>query len=209
MFLKYRPDARIILPETCRQGILEHCHQALEEHRKGLTGRGKAFGLVCGTVEGDILNAAACFRLKENVRSQSPYREQVDRIMAEYAVPSETPLPNRGWVADPAELFARIRECRGNGQVLLGTYHMHRVAWEHDRERDTPTELDEVLGRDSGLLMFIVSMVRPRQPIIRAFYEGIKAKEIPIVSGSLDERPRESGCAGSWQSAVGSRQFGI
>ncbi|MFA5719078.1 MAG: hypothetical protein WC952_15320 [Desulfobulbaceae bacterium] len=191
MFLKYRPDARIILPENCRQGILEHCHQALEEHRMGRAGSGKAFGLVCGTVAGDILNAAACFRLKENVRSRSPYKEQVDRIMAEHAVPSETPLPNRGWVADPAELFARIRECRSSGQVLLGTYHMHRVAWEHDRDRDTPTELDEVLARDSGLLMFIVSMVRPEQPVIRAFYEGMKEKEIPIIFGSLDERPQD------------------
>jgi hypothetical protein len=189
-FLKYRPDVRVTLPESCRQRILEHCHQALEGHRKGRTGKGKAFGLVCGTDAGDILKVSACFRLKENVRSRPPYKEQVDRIMAEYAVPSETPLHNRGWVADPAELFARIRECRGKGQVLLGTYHMHRVAWEHDRERDTPTELDAVLGLDSGLLMFIVSMVRPRQPVIRAFYEGIKEKEILIVSGSLDERPQ-------------------
>lgn len=190
MFLKYRPDARISLPETCRQGFLEHCRQALEEHRKGRTGNGKAFGLVCGTVAGDVLQVASCTRLRENVRSRSPYKEQVDRIMAEYAVPSETPLHQRGWVADPAELFARIRECRGKGQVLLGTYHMHRVGWEHDRERDTPTELDEVLARDSGLLMFIVSMVWPEQPVIRAFYEGIREKEIPIFSGSLDERPQ-------------------
>lgn len=182
MWLKYRPDARILLPEHCRESIIAHCRHALAEHRKGRIMKGKAFGLVCGAVSGDFLNVAACFRLKENVRSRSPYKEQMDRLMAEHAVPSETPMHQRGWVADPAELFARIRECRGNGQLLLGTYHMHRVGWAHDRQRDTPTMLDTVLAGESGLVMFIVSMVRPEQPVIRAFYEGVREKELPIVA---------------------------
>jgi len=190
MWLKYSPDAQILFPANCREIILEHCHRALEQYRNGQAGEGKAFGLVCGTVDGNVLRAAACFPLRKNVRSLAPYKEQMDRMMAEHAVPSQTPLHKRGWVADPAELFARIKECRGNGQILLGTYHMHRVGWEHDRERDTPTRLDAVLARESGLLMFIISMVEPARPVIRAFYEGITAKEIPIVSESLNETPQ-------------------
>ena len=57
---------------------------------------------------------------------------------------------------------------------------MHRVGWEHDRKRDTPTKLDAVLAKDSGLVMFIISMVEPAYPIIRAFYEGVKEMEISV-----------------------------
>jgi len=46
--------------------------------------------------------------------------------------------------------------------------------------RDTPTTLDAVLARESEMLMFIVSMVKPERPIIRAFYEGIKEQELPV-----------------------------
>jgi hypothetical protein len=38
-----------------------------------------------------------------------------------------------------------------------------------------------MLAEDSRLLMFIVSMVDPARPAIRAFYEGIKTREIPII----------------------------
>ncbi|MDW7774175.1 MAG: hypothetical protein SCH71_14920 [Desulfobulbaceae bacterium] len=180
MLQKYLPDTQILLPENCRRTILEHCHQSLDQYRNGRTEKGKAFGLVCGSAEAEGLRVEACFPLRNNVRSRPPYKEQMDRMMAEYAVPSQTPLHKRGWVADPAELFARIKECRGNNHILLGSYHMHRVGWEHDRVRDTPTRLDTVLAGNSGLLMFIISMVEPARPIIRAFYEGIKEKEIQI-----------------------------
>ena len=39
-----------------------------------------------------------------------------------------------------------------------------------------------ILAEESGLVMSIISMVDPAQPIIRAFYEGVKEKEIPIRS---------------------------
>jgi hypothetical protein len=58
---------------------------------------------------------------------------------------------------------------------------MHRVAWPDDPLRDTPTTLDTVLAADSRMLLFIVSMVTPEQPTIRAFYEGNPDREIPII----------------------------
>jgi len=176
----YGADSHIVLPGENRRIILEHCRQALDDYQNGRTEGCKAFGLLCGEVSDGIITVAECFPLEKNVRSQSPYKEQLDKIMEEHAIPSVTPLERRGWVADPAELFARIRECRRNQHVLLGTYHMHRVGWEHDRTRDKPTVLDAVLARESGLLMFIVSMVDPAKPVIRAFYEGITVQEVPI-----------------------------
>jgi proteasome lid subunit RPN8/RPN11 len=126
------------------------------------------------------VTVANCFALEHNVRSHSPYKEYMDSVMAEHAIPSVTPLEKRGWVADPSELFARIKQCREHNRVLVGTYHMHRVGWEHDSKRDTPTKLDAILAKESGLVMFIISMVDPAAPIIRAFYEGVKEKEISV-----------------------------
>jgi hypothetical protein len=176
----YGPDAHIVFPEESRRIMLEHCHGVLDDYQKGCAQGCKAFGLVFGDVSGTTITVARCFPLMKNVRSQSPYKEQIDKIMEEHAIPSVTPLEHRGWVADPAELFARIRECRADQHILLGTYHMHRVGWEHDRKRDTPTKLDAVLASESRLLMFIVSMVDPAKPIIRVFYEGIHEQEVPI-----------------------------
>lgn len=180
MSLTSGPNTCIFLPVKNRQTILDHCHRALEAHRDGRAEESKAFGLVFGTVSDQIITVAQSFPLHKNVRSQAPYKEYMDRMMDEHAFPSVTPLKQRGWVADPAELFARIKECRRNQQILIGTYHMHRVGWEHDSLRDTPTKLDAVLAKESGLLMFIISMVEPQRPIIRAFYEGIMDREISI-----------------------------
>lgn len=180
MAVTYRPDSHIILPEDQRRTLLDHCQEALDAYHQGQARECKAFGLICGSIDGQVISVADCFRLRKNVRSQSPYKERMDQIMAEHAIPSKTSLDMRGWVADPAELFARIRECRERGQMLLGTYHMHWVGWEHDPVRDTPTILDAVLAKESGLLMFIVSMVEPARPIIRVFYEGVREQEVPV-----------------------------
>jgi hypothetical protein len=180
MSLTFDPDTHIILPVVHRQAILGHCNRALAAHRNGRAEEGKAFGLVSGTVLGQVITVAGSFPLRKNVRSQAPYKEYMDRTMEEHAVASVTPLDQRGWVAEPAELFARIKECRSNGQIVIGTYHMHKVGWEGDSLRDTPTRLDTVLAQGSGLLMFIISMVDPARPIIRAFYEGITAREIVL-----------------------------
>lgn len=193
MSLVCGPGTYIVLPETGRRNIVEHCRGTLEAYHRGRAEECKAFGLICGTVTGRVITVADCLPLYNNVRSQPPYKEQMDRVMAEHAIPSQTPLDRRGWVADPTELFDRIRVCRSKGQALLGTYHMHWVGWAHDPVRDTPTALDAVLARESELLMCIVSMVDPVRPIIRVFYEGKKEEELPVVasmSGVSNRQPR-------------------
>lgn len=104
----------------------------------------------------------------------------MDQMMAEHAIPSETPFPDRGWVAAPDELAVVLRRCRELDLLLIGSYHMHRVAWPNDPVRDTPTKVDTLLGRNSRLVMFILGMVDPAWPTLRAFAEGDPAREIPI-----------------------------
>ena len=180
MTFSYRPEIHIVFRMNSREVILEHCQNALVAYRNGMKEKSKAFGLVFGTVSDQVITVDNCFPLQKNLRSEAPYKKYMDKMMAEHAIPSQTPLDQRGWVADPAELFTRIKECRKSNQILLGTYHMHRVGWEHDTRRDTPTTLDAVLARKSEMVMFIVSMVDPKRPILRAFFEGIEEQEIPI-----------------------------
>ncbi|MDF1578523.1 MAG: hypothetical protein RQ753_03875 [Desulfurivibrionaceae bacterium] len=177
------PDKKLlILPARHRQTILDHCRRKLsgrflaeEEQNR------KAYGLLAGETDGELITVKACLPLLKNARSIEPHRGFMDRMMQEHAIESETPLAKRGWVADPAELTGAVSKFKTQGFSLIGSYHMHRVAWEHDKERDTPTTLDTVLGTDSRLIMMIISMVDPNQPTIRAFYEGREDREIPIT----------------------------
>ena len=172
----------LILPIRHRQTLLDHC-------RRKLSGRlfladeeqnCKAYGLLAGESEDELITVKACLPLLKNARSIEPHRSFMDEMMRKHAIKSETPLDKRGWVADPTELAKAVAEFKSQGLSIIGSYHMHRVAWQHDHTRDTPTTLDTVLGLDSRLIMVIVSMVDPEQPTIRAFYEGREDREIPI-----------------------------
>ena len=176
------PDITIEFPETCWREILSHCRRKLDGKFSGdEPAEKKAFGIVAGNREDARIVVKRCFALRKNARYQLPYSEYMSRIMARHAIPSETELDRRGWVADPQELADITVECQENGLILLGAYHMHRVAWQDDPIRDTPTELDRILAAESRMIMFVVSMVDPEEPLMRAFYEGILAQEIPVV----------------------------
>ncbi|MBU0730535.1 MAG: hypothetical protein KKE17_00585 [Proteobacteria bacterium] len=182
MNYKYSPENQIHLPQKIYNTIIEHCRKKLspgsdqeEKHNDY-----KAFGLLAGIIKDKKIQIQQCYPLYKNARSAGPYKNYMDDIMAKHAMPSITPLEKRGWVAEPEELLEKIHSCKRKNIIMLGTYHMHRVAWDHDKLRDTPTNLDTVLAEKSGLVMFIISMTEPQKPIIRAFHEGNKDKEIAI-----------------------------
>ncbi len=182
MNLKIDPATKIIFPSSCHHEIISHCELKLSgKSINGCKPDLKAYGLVGGDYKDNIIKIYKCLPLHENARGQEPYKKVMDDLMSRHAIPSETPFEKRGWVADPKELMARVRDCKENDISLIGTYHMHRVGWEHDPLRDTPTGIDTILGEDSRLIMFIVSMIDPCRPIIRAFYEGKKDLEIPVI----------------------------
>lgn len=174
-------DLFIKIPLANHRQMIDHCLRKLagnylENENRNL----KAFGLLAGEKKTGQTTIRSVYPLLKNARSSEPHRQFMDRMMTEHAIPSETPLSKRGWIADPEELAMALTEFKTAGLSLVGSYHMHRVAWEHDRTRDTPTTLDTILGRDSRLIMFIISMVDPENPMIRAFFEGDAEREIPI-----------------------------
>ncbi len=178
---KYHNLERLRMSRGAREALQEHCLRKLEErYITGESRERKAFGLLAGTVDGPVGTIERCWPLLGNVRGEQPYKALMDAVMSAHAVVSETPFAKRGWVADPAELLAIHKECRALGLEVLSTYHMHRVAWDHDGKRDTPTLLDTVLGEDTHLFMVIVSVVEPAAPVIRAFYEGRPDREVPL-----------------------------
>ncbi len=171
----------ILLPDRQFQIMVEHCRRKLEgRYLAHEIEEPKAFGILGGRVDRPLLTIAHTIPLLKNARRQLD-KSFMDDTMAAHAVPSETPLKQRGWVAEPGEIDSALSVLRRKGMRMVGTYHMHRLAWNHDKIRDTPTELDTVLGRQSRMFMFVISMVNPDRPIIRAFYEGDKAQELPIV----------------------------
>lgn len=171
----------VLLPAICRQKIIDHCCRKLSgKYLQGEERNHKAYGLLAGEKAPGLITVRICRPLTRNVRAVEPHRSFMDGVMQKHAVASITPLKERGWVADPVELSEAARDFSNKNLALIGSYHMHRVAWDHDHTRDTPTILDTVLGHDSRLIMFIVSMVKPDQPQIRAFFEGSKDQEIPI-----------------------------
>jgi hypothetical protein len=172
---------RVNLLSECFNIMLEHCRRKLlgnffpwEDQNK------RAFGLLAGQKGDTAISVSKCFPLSHNARQSDLHRDYMDRMMASHAIPSETPLNDRGWVADPNELSEVLRKCRDLDLLLVGSYHMHRIAWPHDPVRDTPTELDTILGSNSRLLMFIISMVDPANPTLRVFDEGDIKREITI-----------------------------
>jgi hypothetical protein len=180
--IAFEQTGQIILPYPNWQEILEHCKRKLAgNYLQGESMSPRAYGLVTGIRNEHTLNIERIFPLKKNIRDREPYKTYMDNRMKQYAVPSKTPLSKRGWITDPEELKGCYDRCDQEKLIVFGTYHMHVVPWEHDPMRDTPTLLDTVFARNSNLFSFIVSMVDVTRPKIRAFHEGRREKETPIV----------------------------
>jgi hypothetical protein len=172
---------RIVLPRAAWWEIVDHCTRKLDgNYLEGETREHKAYGLVAGTRKKKTLRITRVLPAKRNVRSEEPYRTYIDQIVERYGVPLEMPASQRGWVMDAGETKELYDRCEREGLEMIGIYHMHRTPWKDDPLRDTPTLLDGALAEKSGLYSFIVSMIDRNRPRIRAFYEAIPEKEVPI-----------------------------
>ncbi len=171
----------LLFPNHLYGQLVAHARRKLAgEHLPGEERLPKAYGLVGGRLQGPGAEVTHVFPLVRNLRDEPHIKAEMDRLMHEVAVRSETPLDRRGWVADPREVMQAERQCEQSGAVILGGYHMHRVPWDHDPRRDTCTEVDARLAEGSGQWMFILSMVVPDRPVLRAYYEGCNDKEAPV-----------------------------
>ncbi|HEX2063981.1 MAG TPA: hypothetical protein VHE80_06135 [Acidimicrobiales bacterium] len=171
----------IVFPALLHDAVLQHGRRKLAGRwEPGEEQAPKAYGLVGGRRDGTTVTVTLVVPLRNNLRDRGHFKAAMEGLVQQLAVPSETPLDRRGWVADPREVLAAERRCEATGSVLFGAYHMHRVAWSHDPRRDTCTDLDAALAAGSGLWAFILSMVDPERPVLRAFFEGDNEQEAEI-----------------------------
>jgi len=171
-----------IFPQEVYIAILEHGKRKInQEYLPGEYQEPKAYGLIGGSINGEQVEVVGTYVLTKNQRGSQDQKAQMDKNMKEYAVPSETPMEKRGWIADPEEVWEAISQFSEQSGSLVGNYHTHRIAWEHDPERDTCTKIDRELAKNSGQWVFILSVVNPGRPILRAFYEGQNKKEALIT----------------------------
>lgn len=169
--------------------LTEHLYAAVVEHgRRKLVGAWqpdeeqapKAYGLLGGRRQGRCMVVTHVIPLRRNMRDRPDIKVDMDRLMDEVAIPSQTPNARRGWVADPFEVLAAEDRCDAQGSELFGAYHMHRVAWDIDPLRDSCTAIDRCLAQHSGLWALILSLVEPDRPRLRAFFEADNEAEAVI-----------------------------
>ena len=179
----------VAFPPHLYGSLVEHARRKLaRRYTDGEEQAPKAYGLVGGRLMDGWGQVTHVFPLLRNQRDEPHLKPVLDQVMDDLAVPSETPLSGRGWATDPRELLTADLAFDAAGSILFGGYHMHRVAWEHDPVRDSCTEVDCDLAAGSGLLMFILSVVDPDRPILRAYFEGNNADERPVrVDSSLGQ----------------------
>lgn len=171
----------IKIPSQLLGEMISHCHRKLQgEYLPGEGQSPKAFGLIGGTVNGTSVEAEIIIPLFKNARECDEKRGEMDKAMNLHGTPSVTPFDQRGWIAEQEELDNALQILLEKRLRLVGNYHMHRIAWDHDPHRDTPTKIDTVLGCTSRMFMFIISMVNPEAPVIRAFFEGNNDFEVPV-----------------------------
>ncbi|MFG2139955.1 hypothetical protein [Streptomyces sp. NPDC048650] len=170
---------RIVLPEPCYDTVVEHGRRKVAgRHLPGEPTLRRAFGLLAGVWDGpDTLRVMSVFPLAESARNDPGTAEEVDEIYDAHAVSTSTPRHDRGWVARPEDVLRAQSVSDEEGWLLFGHYHTHRVPWPEDPYRDSCTAFDTALAQDSGLWAFIVSLVDPGLPRVRAFYEGSLDRE--------------------------------
>jgi hypothetical protein len=181
--MSWRKDIdRIFLPQDVWQGIVAHCRRKVDgDFLPDESKVNRAFGILAGVQAVRELHVRKVLPVKRNARNQEPLKSFMDKMMKEHAVPSSTPLSERGWITDPQEFRECLEICNKDDLSIFGAYHIHVVPWEGDPLRDTPTRLDTLLVKESKMFSFIISLVDLENPSMRAFYEGRVDQEAPII----------------------------
>jgi hypothetical protein len=172
--------------EPCWLAVVAHARRKLEGRWIGCEcAERQAFGLLAGDLDGTVMRTTRVFPLQRNLRHHPELGAFVDETVVRLATPSRTPTGQRGWLADPREVLEIQTQCNVTGELLYGSYHMHKAPWKHDPLRDTPTRLDAALAQHSAMWMLVLSMVDPDRPLLRAFFEGRIDREVPIAGPHL------------------------
>jgi hypothetical protein len=174
--------SEIHFPKKEYSKLIKHCLRKLNcQFLPKEVKEQQAYGFIGAKIFRTVLLIDMVVPLYQNFRKTGMVKEYMDDLVSKHAIISETPIGERGWVADPSETKNVLKIFQQNNLQLAGAYHMHHlISWKGDEPRDKPTDFDRVLGKDTELLMFIVGIVDQKKPIVRAFYEGNLSQEVQI-----------------------------
>jgi hypothetical protein len=180
---KEQKIAAIYFSATEYKKMSDHCLRKLSGiYVPGETVEKQAYGLVGAEIIGSSAFVEMVVPLYKNDRVGGVTREQMNDVVGKYAIPAETPLEERAWAADSIETKMALNVFKQNKLALIGAYHMHHTnSWRGNESRELPTDLDEMLGKDTEMLMFIVACVGQNIPSVKAFYEGCVTQEIRVA----------------------------
>lgn len=179
----YRPDIKISLQDNIKSEIVNHC---IRKYNKSYLPdemqEQQAYGILAGKLNRNIVCVNSIYKCKINYRNNASVMSYINNLIATYAIPSDTPIDQRGWVASPHEVMEALNNFDLLGCDLLGSYHMHHEkSWNGIQSKEYPSTFDEKLAKNSNLIMFVVSIISESKYSIKAFYNGLKEKEIEVI----------------------------
>jgi len=182
--LQKQLDEKIIFHHSQKNIMVQHCLRKLQgKYFPQEIRERQAYGLMGGSFYNESLSVELVLPLFKNARLYGPVRAHMNEIISEHAIPGAVPITERAWVADPLEVKNFLKLLQQRQLELVGTYHMHHLeSWQGNEIWELPTKLDEVLGKNTGLFMFIIGMVDLMQPTVRAFYEGCIDQEVRVMT---------------------------
>lgn len=143
----------------------------------------QAYGLLGATLENDSIYIEKIFPCKLNFRYDPSVLNHMNELVETYAIAADTPINQRGWVIQPEELLHAYNTFAALGLTVIGSYHMHHDgSWLGTMSKEYPSEFDAKLAENSEMLMFIASIKSKSLYSLKAFYNGLKEKEMRIIS---------------------------
>jgi proteasome lid subunit RPN8/RPN11 len=135
----------IALPKELADKLIHVCLEALP---------GKAYGLVGGK---DAYHPASIYPCSTNLRENPEWRSLFESFGEFYK------NPDRGFVISPEEHRDILKRMEARGESFIGVFHSHRFTGPD------PSDLDIALHAGPMLFCYIVSVVKPEEPRLKAY----------------------------------------
>jgi hypothetical protein len=180
----YEKIKNVYLSQLFLYEIEHHCLRKLTGNFfDDETPENQAYGLLGARLENDSIYIEKIFPCKLNFRCDPSVLNHMNDLVKTYAISADTPINQRGWVMQPEELLNAYDTFAELGLTLIGSYHMHHDgSWLGTIPKEYPSEFDAKLAENSEMLMFIASVKSNSLYSLKAFYNGLKEKEIRIIT---------------------------
>lgn len=151
----------VYIPESLFDELVHICLYSLPH---------KAYGLVGGE---DLYRPKSIYRCSTNLRNEPEWKAVFESYGEFYL------NPDLGFVISATEVKEIQDVMTSRGENFVGVFHSHRYLPAE------PSQLDMALNMSANLITYIISVVDPSDPVVRAFcLVGDGCQNIPIIKVS-------------------------